>query len=72
MQKQFMAGATAFLSLALTQSTASAQAFHLQEATIAQVHAAIRSGQLTCLQLVQMYIKRARAYNGRKRGSWCG
>src|ERR1700681_2177206 len=38
--------------------------FHLQEATIADVHRAIRSGQLTCRQLVQLYVNRARAYNG--------
>ncbi len=39
-------------------------AFHLQEATIATVHSAIRSGQLTCLGLVEHYLDRARAYNG--------
>src|ERR1700687_3344638 len=38
--------------------------FHLQEATIADVHRAIRSGQLTCRQLVQLYLNRARVYNG--------
>ncbi|MEQ1948683.1 MAG: amidase family protein [Bryobacteraceae bacterium] len=38
--------------------------FHLQEATIADVHRAIRSGQITCRQLVQLYINRAKAYNG--------
>jgi Asp-tRNA(Asn)/Glu-tRNA(Gln) amidotransferase A subunit family amidase len=48
---------------AQAQQTA-AQGFHLQEATIADVQRAIRSGQLTCRQLVQLYINRARAYNG--------
>src|SRR2546423_4592264 len=38
--------------------------FHLVEATIADVHRGIQSGQLTCRQLVQAYINRARAYNG--------
>ena len=38
--------------------------FHLQEATISDVHQAIRSGQITCQQLVQLYINRAKAYNG--------
>ena len=38
--------------------------FHLEEATIAHVHRAIREDQLTCVGLVQMYIDRARAYNG--------
>lgn len=38
--------------------------FHLQEATIADVHRAIHLGQITCRQLVQFYVNRARAYNG--------
>src|SRR5271165_7164775 len=38
--------------------------FHLHEATISDVHQAIRSGQITCQQLVQLYINRAKAYNG--------
>lgn len=38
--------------------------FHLEESTISDVHRAIRSGQITCRQLVQLYINRARAYNG--------
>jgi hypothetical protein len=38
--------------------------FHLVEATIADVHRGIQSGQLTCRALVQAYINRAKAYNG--------
>jgi Asp-tRNA(Asn)/Glu-tRNA(Gln) amidotransferase A subunit family amidase len=38
--------------------------FHLQEATISDIHRAIRGGQLTCRQLVQLYLNRAKAYNG--------
>ena len=38
--------------------------FHLLEATIGDVHRGIQDGQLTCRQLVQAYINRARAYNG--------
>jgi len=38
--------------------------FHLQEATIDDVHRAIRAGQITCRQLVQWYFNRAKAYNG--------
>ncbi|MEW5982580.1 MAG: amidase family protein [Acidobacteriota bacterium] len=38
--------------------------FQLQEATIADVHRAIRAGQLTCRQLVEMYLERAKAFNG--------
>ncbi len=38
--------------------------FRLEEATIADVHRAIQANQLTCVGLVQMYLDRARAYNG--------
>src|SRR5215470_14378568 len=41
-----------------------AQPFRLEEATIAELHAAIKSGQTTCVAIVQHYIDRARAYNG--------
>ncbi len=38
--------------------------FQLEEATIADVHRAIQTGQLTCRGFVQAYIDRAKAYNG--------
>jgi amidase len=38
--------------------------FHLEEATIDELHEAIKSGQVTCVAVVQHYIERARAYNG--------
>jgi Asp-tRNA(Asn)/Glu-tRNA(Gln) amidotransferase A subunit family amidase len=38
--------------------------FQLEEATIADVHRAIRDRQITCLGLVQSYLERAKAYNG--------
>jgi len=38
--------------------------FQLEEATIAQLHEAIRSGQTTLVKIVRGYIDRARAYNG--------
>ena len=38
--------------------------FHLQDATIDDVHRAIRDGQITCQGLVRLYINRAKAYNG--------
>ena len=38
--------------------------FHLEEATIADVHRAIKQKQLTATQLVSMYFKRIEAYNG--------
>ena len=38
--------------------------FHLKEATIAGIHRAIRTKQITATQLVQLYFKRIEAYNG--------
>ena len=38
--------------------------FEIVEATIADVHRAIRSKQLTATQLVNMYLARIKAYNG--------
>ncbi|MBF0277185.1 MAG: amidase [SAR324 cluster bacterium] len=38
--------------------------FQLEEATIDELHAAIKSGQTTCVEIVQRYIDRVRAYNG--------
>ncbi len=43
---------------------ASHQPFMLEEATIDELHAAIRSGQMTCVRTVQHCINRVRAYNG--------
>ena len=43
---------------------AGTKTFHLEEATIAELHAAIKAGQTTCVEIVQHYINRARAYNG--------
>jgi amidase len=60
---------TAFFLLAAmltaTEATHSQQPrFHLQEGTIDDIHRAIRNGQITCKGLVQLYINRAKAYNG--------
>jgi amidase len=38
--------------------------FRLEEATIDELHRAIKAGQITCVEIVQHYIARARAYNG--------
>lgn len=38
--------------------------FHLQEATIADIQAAIRARQLTSTRLVELYLARIKAYNG--------
>jgi amidase len=50
--------------LALVAKAASAPRFHLEEATIADVHRAIRAKEITAEQLVQFYFKRIEAYNG--------
>lgn len=54
------------ISLTLTGAAEAAAPgnFHVEEATIAEVHAAIQSGTATCQSIVQAYIDRARAYNG--------
>src|SRR4051812_2527463 len=38
--------------------------FHLEEATIADIHEAIQSGEITCKGLVQAYMDRVKTYNG--------
>jgi amidase len=50
--------------LPLMAIAASAPRFHLEEATIGDVHRAIRSKEITAEQLVQLYFKRIEAYNG--------
>jgi len=40
------------------------QPFHIEEATIDDVHRAIQDGRTTCAAVVKSYIDRARAYNG--------
>src|SRR5262245_6150672 len=37
--------------------------FHLQEATIAGIHRAFTTRQLTCVQLIKLYLDRIEAYN---------
>lgn len=49
--------------LAGASMTASAAGFHVEEATISDIHAAIQKGEITCKQIVQEYIARARVYN---------
>jgi amidase len=46
------------------QRSAHEKPFRLEEATIEELHAAITSGQTTCVAIVQHYLARARAYNG--------
>ncbi len=47
------------------QSAAGRQdGFHLEEATIPDIHRAIRGGQISCAGIVRAYVERTRAYNG--------
>jgi Asp-tRNA(Asn)/Glu-tRNA(Gln) amidotransferase A subunit family amidase len=41
-----------------------AEPFHIHEATIDGIQSAIKSGEVTCKQVVESYVARARAYNG--------
>ncbi|HEY0961977.1 MAG TPA: amidase family protein [Pseudomonadales bacterium] len=43
---------------------AAAEDFELVETTIGELHAAIQNGSTTCVEVVQGYIDRAKAYNG--------
>jgi Asp-tRNA(Asn)/Glu-tRNA(Gln) amidotransferase A subunit family amidase len=56
------------LCLGGAASPASAQrassTFHLQETTIAQIQQAIQKQQITTVGLVELYLKRIKAYNG--------
>jgi amidase len=60
--------AMSVLSLSAAHSVQAAdktkRSFKLEEATIADVHSAIQSKQLTSTQLVTLYFKRIKAYNG--------
>src|SRR5712671_3554140 len=53
-----------FFILAHLCATANAATFRLEEVTIDQIQSAIRSGEVTCKQVVESYIARARAYDG--------
>jgi amidase len=58
---------TAVLMLPFMTVTSNASAktqFQVEEATIAGIHKAIQTRQITCAGLVQAYIDRAAAYNG--------
>jgi len=53
----------AFAALLLAASPAAAQ-FEIEEATIGEIHEAIKEGRTTCVGIVDAYLERARAYNG--------
>ena len=49
---------------AMGTTAALAQGFQIEEATIGGIQRAIRQGETTCVQVVEAYVERARAYNG--------
>ena len=53
------------LVFAAAQPAHAQPAFRVEETTIAQVHAALRGGGLTCRSLVQAYLRRIEAYDKR-------
>lgn len=54
----------ALASAGTVLNDAQAAGFTLEEATISDVHDAIKAGRVTCKGIVQAYIARAKAYNG--------
>ncbi len=62
-RKLAMLGITAMAIFITWPSLAFGADFHFQEATVATVHAAFASGQLTCWQLTKLYLDRIEAYN---------
>lgn len=46
------------------RETKAKSGFDVVEATIDEMHAAIQAGEVTCVEIVEQYIARARAYNG--------
>ncbi len=57
--------ACATLCLAVSPATAEQGSFRLQEATVASIHDAFASGQLTCTQLTKLHLDRIDAYDRR-------
>jgi amidase len=52
------------LSIAWSATSVAAGTFQIEEATIDDIHNAIKDGQITCKGVVQAYLDRAKAYNG--------
>jgi hypothetical protein len=55
--------AATLLTVASPVTWAASGGFHIEEASIADIHGAIQSGERTCKQIVEDYIARAKAYN---------
>src|SRR5690554_6149444 len=55
--------ALAEIPLVMAQHSDIAEDFSPVEATVATIHAALETGRLTCVQLVQSYLQRIEAYD---------
>jgi Asp-tRNA(Asn)/Glu-tRNA(Gln) amidotransferase A subunit family amidase len=53
------------LGVFVLASAQSPSKFHLEDATISQIQQGIRTRQITTVNLVELYLKRIKAYNGR-------
>jgi hypothetical protein len=62
LQRLYVSSALTFAALSPLKAQ---RAFRVEETTIAQVHAAIRNGGLTCRALVQAYLRHIDAYDKR-------
>ena len=60
--KRLVVGPILFLFVVASQAQTPAP-FHVEETTIAQIHAALADGSLTCRSLVEQYLKRIDAYD---------
>jgi amidase len=60
---QILMAVTVMLLANGARAESAGKAFHVDEATISEVHAAYKSGALTATQLVQAYLKRIEAYD---------
>jgi len=59
----YILGLSGALTLAAQSQPPPPPAFQIEETTIAQIHAAMRAGRLTCRGLVEQYLKRIAAYD---------
>src|SRR5688572_23840520 len=64
LQLTLCVGVAAFLAIASPAIAASKGKFQIEEATIADIHAAILAKELTTTQLVKLYLARIKAFNG--------
>jgi amidase len=62
-QTRFLILAFSIVLLVAAPFAQAPDAFRVEEATIAGIHAAMRAGRLTCRTLVQQYLRRIEAFD---------